>query len=172
VAQAEKYLANGPEEKPGDPQEDDILVEIKNQYCLTKTKEVVEGKKYTCRVCDKAFKSTDFVVKHIKNKHEDRLVRQNYSFFKKEARENFLKQLQKTPEFQQQSTFAQRDNNSGFNRQGSYGGGSFGGNRGGDYQEGLRGGRGGHGDFGGRGSDRPPYQRNRGGGAPGAFMGN
>jgi len=48
---------------------------MKNQYCLDKTKEVLEGKKYVCKVCEKAFRSTEFVVKHIKNKHEDRLVR-------------------------------------------------------------------------------------------------
>ena len=77
---------------------------------------MVEGKKYTCRVCDKAFKSPDFVIKHIKNKHEDRLVRQNYSFFKKEARENFLKQLQKTPEFQQQASQGGREQASNYSR--------------------------------------------------------
>ncbi len=47
---------------------------MKNQYCLNKTKEVVEGKKYVCKVCEKAFKSPDFVIKHIKNKHEDKLI--------------------------------------------------------------------------------------------------
>ena len=51
-----------------------MLIEMKNQYGLDKVREVVEGKKYVCKVCEKAFKSTDFVVKHIKNKHEDRLV--------------------------------------------------------------------------------------------------
>jgi len=79
-----------------DPQEDELLVETKNIYCLDKTREVVEGKKYVCEICEKAFKSTDFVVKHIKNKHEDRLVRHNYSFFKRETRENYLNELKQT----------------------------------------------------------------------------
>lgn len=48
-------------------------MEMKTQYCLNKTKEVTEGKKYTCTICDKAFRSTEFVVKHIKNKHDERL---------------------------------------------------------------------------------------------------
>ena len=74
VAQAHKILERPLEDKPVDPQEDEMLIEMKNQYGLDKVREVVEGKKYVCKVCEKAFKSTDFVVKHIKNKHEDRLV--------------------------------------------------------------------------------------------------
>ena len=66
-------MERGPEEKIQDPQEDEFLVEMKTQYCLNKTKEVTEGKKYTCTICDKAFRSTEFVVKHIKNKHDERL---------------------------------------------------------------------------------------------------
>jgi len=82
VAQAEKILSKGPEDKPLDPKEDGLLVEKNYKYCLDKTRTVVEGKKYQCTMCDKAFKSPDFVVKHIKNKHEDRIFSRNISFFK------------------------------------------------------------------------------------------
>ena len=37
---AEKILAKGPEEKLQDPQDDEILVEMKNIYCINKTREV------------------------------------------------------------------------------------------------------------------------------------
>ena len=70
---------------------------MKNQYCINKVREVVPEKKYVCMVCEKAFRTTEFVTKHIKNKHDDRLVSIfNYSYFRKEARQNFLTELQKT----------------------------------------------------------------------------
>jgi hypothetical protein len=71
---AEKILAKGPEEKLQDPQDDEILVEMKNIYCINKTREVQEGQKYSCKICEKAFRSPEFVHKHIRNKHEDRLI--------------------------------------------------------------------------------------------------
>ena len=81
VSAAEKILAKGPEEMPQDPKEDGYLVEKNHKYCLEKTRTVVENKKYVCVLCDKAFKSIDFVVKHIKNKHEDRIVRRSIKYF-------------------------------------------------------------------------------------------
>ena len=101
VQQAEKLLERGPDEKLQDPQEDELLVEMKNQYCLDKTKEVTEGKKYVCKICEKAFRSTEFVVKHIKNKHDDRLQRHNDSYFKQQARDNLINELKKTQDAQQ-----------------------------------------------------------------------
>jgi len=82
VAQAEKLLAKGPDEKPLDPKEDGYLIEKNHKYCMEKTRTVVDGKKYVCMLCDKAFKSIDFVVKHIANKHADRIMSKNISFFK------------------------------------------------------------------------------------------
>jgi len=69
---------------------------MKNQYCIDKCREVVEGKKYVCMVCEKAFRTIDFVVKHVKNKHDDRLIaRFNYSYFKNQARDTFVSELKK-----------------------------------------------------------------------------
>ena len=88
-------LGQGPEEKLPDPQDDELLVEKKNLYCLDKTKEVVEGKKYVCIICEKAFMTTEFVVKHIKNKHEEKLVRVSYYHFKEQARDNYMNEIDK-----------------------------------------------------------------------------
>ena len=64
---------------------------MKEEYCINKTKEVLEGRKYSCKLCHKAFKSPEFVMKHIKNKHEDRLNEKfNYSYFQRQARDNYL----------------------------------------------------------------------------------
>ena len=43
VSAAEKTIERGPQEKIQDPQEDEILVEMKKIYCINKTKEVQEG---------------------------------------------------------------------------------------------------------------------------------
>jgi hypothetical protein len=88
---AEKVLEAGPAEKPVDPLEDEFLKSMKDEYCFNKTKEVLEGRKYSCKLCHKAFKSPEFVMKHIKNKHEDRLNEKfNYSYFQRQARDNYL----------------------------------------------------------------------------------
>ena len=88
---AEKILEAGPAEKPADPLEDEYLKSMKDEYCFNKTKEVLEGRKYSCKLCHKAFKSPEFVMKHIKNKHEDRLNEKfNYSYFQRQARDNYL----------------------------------------------------------------------------------
>jgi hypothetical protein len=71
--------------------EDEFLKSMKEEYCFNKTKEVQEGRKYSCKLCQKAFKSPDFVVKHIKNKHDDRLNEKfNYVYFRGQARDNYL----------------------------------------------------------------------------------
>ena len=52
-----------------DPEEDDLLVEMKTQYCYDKTQEIEAGEKYCCKICLKKFTGQEYVVKHIKNKH-------------------------------------------------------------------------------------------------------
>ena len=46
---------------------------MKQQYAETKTKEVTKGQIYMCMMCDKKFKTPDFVQKHIINKHGEEL---------------------------------------------------------------------------------------------------
>ena len=136
---------------------------MKNQYCLNKTKEVVEGKKYVCKVCEKAFKSMDFVVKHIKNKHEDRIVQLNYDFFKREARENYINDLKRTQDMQP-APFTSRENLPGGNS-------SFGDEGRGGFERGGRGGRGDSwGNRGGRGGyNQESFGGGRGGNDRGGF---
>lgn len=73
---------------------------MQNQYCLDKSVEIVEGKKYKCAVCDKMFRSTDFVVKHVKNKHEEKLVNLNSKHFRSKARDNLVTEIEKNQEAQ------------------------------------------------------------------------
>lgn len=40
-------------------------------YLKYKCKELTPGEKYQCEICKKVFKGEDFVVKHIRNKHQD-----------------------------------------------------------------------------------------------------
>lgn len=40
-------------------------------YLKYKCKEQIAGERYSCEICKKIFKGEDFVIKHIKNKHED-----------------------------------------------------------------------------------------------------
>ena len=84
-------IETGPAEKLEDPLEDEFLKQMKEEYCFNKTREVQEGRKYSCKLCNKAFKSPEFVVKHIKNKHDDRLNEKfNYVYFRGQARDNYL----------------------------------------------------------------------------------
>lgn len=73
--------------------EDDFLAEKKDQYCKIKTKEVLlsTGKGYACKICNKNFKGPEFVIKHIVNKHADKLNEKfNVKYFRTLARDNYL----------------------------------------------------------------------------------
>ena len=59
---------------------------------------MVEAKKYVCEICEKAFRTIEFVVKHIKNKHDEKLVRFNYPHFRELAREAYVTELRKSQE--------------------------------------------------------------------------
>ena len=46
---------------------------MKTQYCIDKTEEVEKDKKYRCKLCEKGFRSAEFVTKHVMLKHQDTL---------------------------------------------------------------------------------------------------
>jgi len=53
------------------PQEDNFLRQWKQEYTNRKTATITPGSVYQCLICEKKFKSTEFVNKHIFNKHEE-----------------------------------------------------------------------------------------------------
>lgn len=118
-----------------DPQEDEMLVEKKDQYSKIKTREVTvkTGKAYSCKICEKFFKDADFVAKHIKNKHADVLSEKfDLEHFRTIARDNYLQD-------QNRISYAQpKDGNDYVPREPSMRG------RGGFQQRGGRGGFGRH----------------------------
>lgn len=92
IKRANELLEHGPSEMK-DPQEDDLLLDKKDQYCKIKTREVAlkTGMAYSCKICEKFFKEPSFVVKHIKNKHADVLNEKfNSEHFKTIGRDNYL----------------------------------------------------------------------------------
>ena len=44
------------------------------------------------------FRSTDFVVKHVKNKHEEKLANLNNKHFRSKARDNLVTEIEKNKE--------------------------------------------------------------------------
>ena len=106
------------------------------------------------------FRSTDFVVKHVKNKHEEKLANLNNKHFRSKARDNLVTEIEKNKEAHDAAmSAANADRNTQHqNSFNSAGGNNFDGNnqnqRGGNnsFFEG-RGGYNGRGDFrsGGRG---------------------
>jgi hypothetical protein len=71
VSQALKRISAGPRSWQ-DPEAEFIAQDI-DDYCKYKCKEVEDGQKYRCEICSKCFRGTDFVIKHIKNKHADKI---------------------------------------------------------------------------------------------------
>jgi len=64
---------------------------MKQQYAEKKTQEVTKGSIYLCQMCDKKFKSPDFVQKHIFNKHDDELDQKfKHHRFEDMMKENYL----------------------------------------------------------------------------------
>ena len=121
---------------------------MKQEYAEKKTQMIQQNSVYQCMVCDKKFKTTEFVQKHIANKHADTLDAKFNKFrfeqMFKEAYMNDPRKLINQPGFQ----FGQPQGGGGFVREGGFRGG---------YQ-----GRGGfrRGDDGREGGDqggRPPH---------------
>lgn len=75
VSQALKRIQDGPRELV-DPEQEFINADMED-YLKYKCKELMAGEKYQCEICKKVFKGEDFVVKHIRNKHED-IVNETY----------------------------------------------------------------------------------------------
>jgi hypothetical protein len=139
VRAANERLTIGPQPRPS-PQDDEVLRNMKQDYAELKTKVVQDGQVYQCIVkdCYKKFKSSEFVHKHIHNKHADVLDEKfNKSRFKDMFKENYFKDPKKLINYPQVSGSS-----------GQYGGGSTYGSRGASD----RGGRGGY--RGGRYEDR------------------
>jgi hypothetical protein len=64
---------------------------MKLQYAEKKTEEVTKGSVYLCQMCEKKFKSPEFVQKHILNKHGDELDQKfNNHRFEEMIKENYL----------------------------------------------------------------------------------
>lgn len=69
VTQALKRIKDGPK-KLVDP-EIEFINQDKEDFFQYKCKEIIPNERYSCEVCKKVFKGEDFVIKHIKNKHQD-----------------------------------------------------------------------------------------------------
>ena len=88
-------------------------MELKEQYCLDNTECITPNEKYQCKICQKGFCGNEFVIKHIKNKHEDKMqedVCEHY--FKQERRDAYIKdkdRIENTPSPQQQVVTKKRD---------------------------------------------------------------
>lgn len=68
-----------------------MLADKQNQFCTENCVTVKEGEKYKCQLCQKGFRGSEFVHKHILNKHED-IVRDKIvsNHFKQLARDAYL----------------------------------------------------------------------------------
>ena len=84
ISQAFKRLSKGPKELV-DPEQEFIQLDIED-YLKYKCKEILPNERYMCEICKKVFKGEDFVLKHIKNKHED-VVNETYE---KESTKDWL----------------------------------------------------------------------------------
>ena len=69
VSLALKRIKKGPQ-KLVDPKQEYIDNDIED-FLRYKCKEVVPGEEYSCGICGKKFKSEEYVIKHINNKHQD-----------------------------------------------------------------------------------------------------
>lgn len=80
-----KRIKQGPRELI-DPEQEFILADMED-YLHYKCKEVIKDERYECQVCQKVFKEQHFVIKHIRNKHED-VVNDTYE---RESTKDWLK---------------------------------------------------------------------------------
>jgi hypothetical protein len=67
-----------------------MLVELITQFCIENC-EGVTAEKFNCEICKKGFCGEEFVIKHIKNKHDDLIQDVICSkYFRRQAREAYL----------------------------------------------------------------------------------
>lgn len=69
VSQALKRIKAGPQLMV-DPEVDFFQKDLEAFY-KHKCKEIIPNERYSCKICDKVFKGEDFVLKHVKNKHQE-----------------------------------------------------------------------------------------------------
>ena len=132
---------------------------MKEEYAENKIQEITKGQIYACMICQKRFKSTEFVNKHIFNKHDDVLKQKfNKSRFDEMLKENYMNDPNK---FTNNYVSGGPGGSSSYQSGGGYGNRSGHDRRGNDH---YRGGRYG-GDHGGnrydRGGDRDRDDRKR-----------
>ena len=65
---------------------------IKESFFASQIKMLVENEKYQCVICGKLFMGSDYVLKHINNKHVE-IIKENVEngFYEKKRRENYFK---------------------------------------------------------------------------------
>lgn len=69
VEQALKKIRAGPR-KYVDPAEEFKAQDVE-EFCRCKCKQITPNERYSCDLCGKVFKGEEFVIKHIKNKHQE-----------------------------------------------------------------------------------------------------
>ena len=68
------------------------LIALKEEFINNQIKTITENEKYQCVICGKFFKGSEYVKKHILNKHTD-LLKENVEddFYEKIKKENYFK---------------------------------------------------------------------------------
>ena len=68
------------------------LIALKEEFINNQIKTITENEKYQCVICGKYFKGSEYVKKHILNKHTD-LLKENVEddFYEKIKKENYFK---------------------------------------------------------------------------------
>ena len=69
ISQALKRIKVGPKIM-NDPEVELFQKDLEDFYKY-KCKEIIPNERYSCEICKKVFKGEDFVLKHVKNKHQD-----------------------------------------------------------------------------------------------------
>ena len=137
VRAANERLTIGVRSRPS-PQDDEILKNMKQQYAEKKTKIINEGQVYQCLIegCEKKFKTSDFVHKHIHNKHSDILDKKFNSIrFEEMFRENYFNDPKKLITQPQISSSSAQHGGSSYGSRGTSDRGGRGGYRGGRYDD-------------------------------------
>ena len=94
VKHAVERIENGPRSYV-DP-EDEFYQNDLELFCRSQAKELDNNVGWGCKLCDKRFKTIDFVVTHIKNKHQDK-IDETYKMPSTQEwfRETFKKEMKK-----------------------------------------------------------------------------
>ena len=112
VSAAHERIKHGPRSliDPGDEFRRQDMEDYLRDKCL----EIQAGKRYQCDFCKKSFISEDFVLKHIRNKHQDKVD----EVYERESTKNWLEKniQQKLKKEMKQNYYA--DENKLFNQPG------------------------------------------------------